>query len=750
MRRVRRTLPALAVCLFVLGIGVAEASKRVAVLPLTNGAGLETSHVILLTDAVRQQGITALPNQFQMMTQDNMMAFLPPGKTLADCIGQCAVETGKKLKAHYVVTGQVERLGDSMRIVLSVHATKSGRFLETVELSGPTVLSLEAEIRRRGGAAFSAIRKDTEGSRFALGGLGGVVGDSVAPKRQEMALPARSEEFVRFESVPPGITVRLDEKPLCTTPCQRAVQYGPHVIEFRSRCHHPELRRVRLSKEKETVKFDVRPKPISKTTPLSVETSSGERTLVVVSVNGRVNAKAETPSEVQLDLSTCVTDGARAESASAKYEVRVAAQGYVPQTLKMAAGTRAQDVTIKKMPVLNVDCGESGAPIFIDGKTSARSPHQFNDLLPKRYVVACGRPDWPSSQQIVSLVADETENIVLEVPKVAKVDLECDGGAVRDVRINGRVLKPNMKTIQGARRRLTSQCKRRLRKAGVSRRGRKAKKAYKTQFSKCLEEMNEGLHTRDKGIAQLKVEREKSAKVRLDILPGRYTFACKGKASSDTEVLDIRPGGSYQVALDKPATPRHFGLNVAIEGGGGIFPAQPMAETFSHDEGIHSVAMTNDTVGVGTIELLVGIHLLQVLSLNFSVLTAISDSDSIRYMPEGPGYDADYYFFGAGMVAEMYLMPHRSPSPFISAGYFSGRYTLMLDRVTDRAGTEETDHTEIDSTTEEAQLLRFKAGIHWKADNYPKLSPGVRLGVAMMSETDLSQRTWGGFFGIDF
>ena len=211
-----------------------------------------------------------------MMTQANMMAFIPQGKTLADCIGQCAVETGKRLKAHYVVTGQIERIGGGLRAVLSVHATKSGRFLETVELRGSSVLGLEQAIQKGGGAVFAAIRSDTEGSRFALGGLGGVVGGASAPAPQTIDLPERAAEFVRFESIPPGIQVRVDDERLCKTPCQRVLPYGPHVVEFRSRCHETEVQRLRLSASKETVRLAVQPKPNSATTPLTIETTPGE------------------------------------------------------------------------------------------------------------------------------------------------------------------------------------------------------------------------------------------------------------------------------------------------------------------------------------------------------------------------------------------------------------------------------------------------------------------------------------------
>ena len=151
----------------------AQNVKRVAVLPLTNAADLQSTHLVLLTDTVRQQGIRTLPRQFQMMTQANMMAFIPQGKTLADCIGQCAVES-KRLRR--TTSSRADRT-DRGRPASSSRDATSGRRRQLNSRKQVSVWNR----RSKGGAVFAAIRSDTEGSRFALGGLGGVVGGGLAP-----------------------------------------------------------------------------------------------------------------------------------------------------------------------------------------------------------------------------------------------------------------------------------------------------------------------------------------------------------------------------------------------------------------------------------------------------------------------------------------------------------------------------------------------------------------------------------------
>ena len=104
---------------------------RVAVVELRNGAGLSQDEASYLTDQVRTQASAALPGErFLVMTRESIVALLPLGKTLADCAKQqCEVEVGRTIGADYIVTGEVLKFDDELRLNLKVHYCGSGAFL---------------------------------------------------------------------------------------------------------------------------------------------------------------------------------------------------------------------------------------------------------------------------------------------------------------------------------------------------------------------------------------------------------------------------------------------------------------------------------------------------------------------------------------------------------------------------------------------------------------------------------------------
>ena len=49
------------------------------------------------------------------MTRDSILELLPPDTQLSECLGACAVDTGRRLGAHYVLTGQVNiKVGENI------------------------------------------------------------------------------------------------------------------------------------------------------------------------------------------------------------------------------------------------------------------------------------------------------------------------------------------------------------------------------------------------------------------------------------------------------------------------------------------------------------------------------------------------------------------------------------------------------------------------------------------------------------
>ncbi len=207
------------------------APKRVAVLPLQNQADVSAGEVGYLTNLVRKGAMRTLDvKRFTVMTQENMEAMLPPGKTLADCVAKasCAVDIGKEMKAHYVVTGELVRFGKSLRLSVKVHVTSTNGFLEQIDAKGGEVEVFESALETQSPVLFAAIETHAGGGAPSLG-AGAVVGGE-APAASAFQVGGGSEAVLRFESTPAKAQVTLNGAVVCFTPCSKAVPTGRHRV----------------------------------------------------------------------------------------------------------------------------------------------------------------------------------------------------------------------------------------------------------------------------------------------------------------------------------------------------------------------------------------------------------------------------------------------------------------------------------------------------------------------------------------
>jgi TolB-like protein len=112
----------------------------VAVLELRNKlqGGSEGVDVAYLTDMVRGAILESVSGA-RVITRENILVLLQAqGKTLADCEAECEVDTGRRLGAEYVVTGEVLRFGTALKVNLKLHETANGQLLSTAQISGAT------------------------------------------------------------------------------------------------------------------------------------------------------------------------------------------------------------------------------------------------------------------------------------------------------------------------------------------------------------------------------------------------------------------------------------------------------------------------------------------------------------------------------------------------------------------------------------------------------------------------------------
>lgn len=121
---------------------------KLAVLELESGlTGADAKAVdrVYFGDKVRGALREALPG-CTMMTRENVMQLLAAsGKTLEQCEGTCAVETGKMLGADLVVSGRMSRIGKRYTLSLRLHRTADSTLLEDATASGKSLEAIDDE-----------------------------------------------------------------------------------------------------------------------------------------------------------------------------------------------------------------------------------------------------------------------------------------------------------------------------------------------------------------------------------------------------------------------------------------------------------------------------------------------------------------------------------------------------------------------------------------------------------------------------
>src|SRR5438105_12335679 len=125
------------------------ATRIVSVLELRNkqqlrdGPGIDAGYVAdRLRAEVLSSGVDA-----RVISRENMLVLLQAqGKQLADCEAECEVETGRRIGADLVVSGELVRVGDSLKASLRLHETRSGTLVAAVTAAGVNAEELDAHL----------------------------------------------------------------------------------------------------------------------------------------------------------------------------------------------------------------------------------------------------------------------------------------------------------------------------------------------------------------------------------------------------------------------------------------------------------------------------------------------------------------------------------------------------------------------------------------------------------------------------
>ena len=121
-----------------------QLAGRLAVLDLRNETtDLGPKDVRYFTDVIRGAVLKLAP-QLEVMTRENLLVLLQAtGKDLANCEGECEVDTGRRIGADAIISGELVRIGSRYKMSLRLHDTHEGRLLGAAVASGSSIDELD-------------------------------------------------------------------------------------------------------------------------------------------------------------------------------------------------------------------------------------------------------------------------------------------------------------------------------------------------------------------------------------------------------------------------------------------------------------------------------------------------------------------------------------------------------------------------------------------------------------------------------
>jgi TolB-like protein len=130
--RFARTLALLvaaaAIAASLAGPVAAQTKRKVAVLQFTLGPGVSVERETF-SSSLQNAALKAVPS-LSVMTQANILSMVrAQGKTLDQCEGECAVETGRLLGADFIVAGRISKIGKKLHLSMQLYSSASGQLL---------------------------------------------------------------------------------------------------------------------------------------------------------------------------------------------------------------------------------------------------------------------------------------------------------------------------------------------------------------------------------------------------------------------------------------------------------------------------------------------------------------------------------------------------------------------------------------------------------------------------------------------
>ncbi len=132
----------------ILALLLAAQSQVVAVLEFRDKVPVEQRiDAAYLSDQVRSAVKEILPRA-KVITRENMLVLLQSsGKDPASCEGECEVDTGRRIGADLVASGELLRFGTQYKLNMKLHETRSGELISGAVASGATADELDRNLR---------------------------------------------------------------------------------------------------------------------------------------------------------------------------------------------------------------------------------------------------------------------------------------------------------------------------------------------------------------------------------------------------------------------------------------------------------------------------------------------------------------------------------------------------------------------------------------------------------------------------
>jgi tetratricopeptide (TPR) repeat protein len=344
--------------LLIASVSHAAPGKRIAVLEFDNKAKVDSNDVAYLAEVFRQKALGLKASGYVVMTKENMIDLLPPGKSIEQCIGQCEVETGRLLGASYVVTGALFSVGSELQLIVKVYDTAKGEMLSSQEFSGRDIGKIRESVNRSDAPDIYKPLRNKLGIR--LTGDKGLGTDSA-----ETWSPPLNEEtaIIEFSSEPMGAMVEMDGIPLCNTPCSKEVSLGTHDFSMKLPRYLPSQSEVVIVKKNPPITLILGPNFGT------VQVSSKENGLDVYADDKSVGKTAQDGLTIELD--------------TGRHKVVVRGEGFYDKGLEftIAAGEKKKISLdpVQKMGGIRVTAKDDAdndvrAQVKIDGKIFGETP----------------------------------------------------------------------------------------------------------------------------------------------------------------------------------------------------------------------------------------------------------------------------------------------------------------------------------------------------------------------------------------